>query len=257
MPITQFLSRWRDRAAWSDPHRKVLTLESFSKTEEDGGRDLLAAARRVSDPDLRGHIERHAADEMRHAELFRERARATRAELHLADPDSDRPDRPYDLSRGRRGLEQDAHGFFNAGLYDELGEVEYVAMLHVAESRAEQLFAHHRALVSDDPACAAMFEEILKDEKYHMAYTKRFLERWERQGRAGEVKRALRAARSSRALDAWKRLGVRSAAGFGRVVLWVSYWTFVVPFGLATRNRERATGFREPAVRANPLDGQA
>ena len=257
MPLTRFLAKRRDRAVWADPERKLLTLESFSRTEEDGGRDLVAAAKRVTDPDLRSNLERHAEDELRHAEMFRERARSVRAELHVADPSGARSDRPYDLSSKRPGLEQDAHGFFNAGLYDELGEVEYVAMLHVAESRAADLFAHHLQLVPDDPGTAQMFEDILKDEKYHMSYTLRFLERWEKEGRAGEVKRALRAARSSRALTSWKALGMRSASGFGRVTLWLSYWTFVAPFGLLAKRGARTTGFQEPKQLSDPLEGQA
>ncbi len=248
------------RGVWHDPTRTLRTLESFAATEEDGGKDLVAAARRTTDPDLRSHLERHAEDELRHAEMFRERAGALRAErVHRVETSAgERLDLPYDLARGRDG--QDAHGFFTAGLYDELGEVSYVAMLHVAEERAAEMFAEHLALTEGhDPATAAVFQAILKDEKYHVAYTGTFLDRWRKEGRADEVNRALKSARSSRAGAAWKAMGVRSAGGFGRAVMWLTYWTLFAPFALLGGRRAFAPpGWSAPAPNStDPLEGQA
>ena len=240
MPLARSLRRRRNRAVWRDPARTRRTLESFAATEEDGGRDLVAAARRASDPELALHLRRHARDELRHAELFRGRA----ARVVAPEAGEERPDRPYDLSRGRRAGELDAHGFLTAGLIDELGEVEYVAMLHVAEGRAADLFTLHAELCEHDPETRAIFEEILRDEKYHVAYTARFLDRWRAEGRAREVDRALRAARGSRLFGAWKRLGARSGAGFSRLVLRVLYWTVLAPFGLLAARRPGAAGGR-------------
>jgi rubrerythrin len=248
MDIARSFRRWQHRAVWGDPERRRLTLESFAVTEEDGGKDLVAAARRVTDAELRGHLERHARDEHRHAELFRRRA----GELVRTSAGSGLTDKAYDLSRGRRAGELDAHGFFNAGLYDELGEVEYVAMLHVAEKRAAELFAMHAALNDSDPETRAIFEEILRDEKYHVAYTGRFLDQWRAEGRAAEVERALRNARGSRALGAWKRLGARSGAGFGRALLYLLYWTLLAPFGLLARRQRDQAGWRAPRAGAEP-----
>ncbi len=249
-----------DSNVWHDPERSVRTLESFAATEEDGGKDLLAAAHRTSDPDLRQHLERHAQDELRHAEMFRERAGALRAErVQLKSvATGDELDRPYDLARGRDG--QDAHGFFTAGLYDELGEVAYVGMLHVAEQRAAEMFAEHLALTEGhDTATAAVFASILKDEKYHVAYTGTFLERWRKEGRSAEVRRALKSARASRSMSAWKALGLRSAGGFGRVCMWLTYWTLFAPFALLGRRRAfTEAAWSEPAgTQRDPLEGQA
>ncbi len=244
------------RALWSDPLRKIRTLDSFSKTEEDGGFDLCAAARCVADPELKRSLEVHAADERRHAELFRTRAnelRALTAELPAAQDTL----RAYDLARGRSSSEQDAHGFFTAGLCDELGEVAYVAMLHVAEQRAAALFADHHAAV-DDEKTRAIFAEILNDEKFHISYTGNFLKRWKREGRAGEVKAALRRAKGSRFIGAWKRFGARSAGSFGRVVLWILYWTLLLPFGLIARRRVAPVGWRARSmtIAVDPLRSQ-
>jgi rubrerythrin len=231
---------------WRDPLRKLRTLESFAETEEDGGRDLLSAAGKVLDPKLREHLLRHARDEERHAALFRRHAAELHARLALPARNALESDRAHDLARGR-GHEVDAHGFFRAGLCDELGEVAYVAMLHVAEQRAARIFGLHRDLVGDDPALRATFEEILVDEKYHVAYTQRFLEQWSRTGREHEVRRGSKSARTSRWIGAWKRLGVRSAAGFAHVLLFALYWTVLLPFGLLARVLPRAPALREIA----------
>jgi len=245
-PVLTF-ERIRYRAVWADPARKLRTLESFAETEEDGGKDLEVAARRVADPDLRAHLERHALDERRHAELFRDRAAAVRAAASLETRDALESDRAYDLSRGRKD-EVDAHGFFKAGLIDELGEVSYLAMIHVAEQKAARIFAFHHDLVGDDPELEAVFASILKDEKYHVAYTQRFLERWEREGRGREVKEGLRAARSSRFLGAWRRVGLRSGARFSQALLFLLYWTVLAPFGLVARTRRSGQAVVEPAA---------
>lgn len=234
------------RAPWANAVRKVKTLESFSRTEADGGRDILAAARRVADPDLKRNLERHAADELRHAELFHRRAaelRSLAAAAPLAEDDSERA---YDLSRGRPSSQVDAHGFFTAGRCDELGEVAYIAMLHVAERRAQAFFEEQRGLVADDPVTQAIFDDILRDEKFHAAYTAQFLKRWRKAGRGREVELGLRSARGERFLGAWKRFGARSAGTFGRVVLFVAYASVLVPFALLSRLGRGRPGWRAP-----------
>lgn len=243
MIFSGLLERARHRRVWSDPARKLRTLESFAATEEDGGRDLEVAARRASDPEVRGHLARHAADELRHAALFHGHAAELRGTFALAARDALEPDRAYDLARTRTH-EQDAHGFLRAALCEQQGEVAYVAMLHVAERRAAELFRIHRDLNRGDPALVATFDEILRDEKYHVAYTERLLERWRASGRGREVDAGLRLARGSRLVDAWRRLGVRSAKGFSHVVLWAAYWLLLWPFGLASR-----AGRLRPAVK--------
>jgi hypothetical protein len=248
MAFDSFLLAQKSRAVWADPVRKVLTLESFSRTEADGGADIGSAASKVSDEELRGHLLRHTDDELRHARLFATRAAELRQTVAVPpelehDADGDQ----YDLSRGRPATEVDAHGFFTAGLLDEMGEVAYVAMLYEAEKRAAKLFQVHSDLTRDDPPTAAVFDEILRDEQYHVAYTKAILDKWREQGRGREVDQALSAAKAGRAWSAWKRLGVRSAAGFSHVVLRVLYFTVLLPFGLVARRSKSFHGWDAPA----------
>jgi len=244
--LLKLATRWRSRASWSDPARKVKSLESFAQTEEDSGWDLLAAAKQISDPELREHMLRHAGDEARHARLFQTRAAELRAELPNNRAQGDAPDRPYDMSRGRRKGDVNAHGFFSAGLMGELGVVDYLTMLHVAEQRAADLFEVHRELNAGDPATVALFDSVLRDEKYHVAYTRRFLDRWTDEGRGGEVRRGLKAAKGSRLLAGWKRLGVRSGADSSRLLLFVLYWTALAPFGLLARLGRGGSGWQAP-----------
>jgi hypothetical protein len=242
------LLRARSRAVWADPARKLRTLEGFSRTEGDGARDIEAALRHVTDPQLRALMERHAADEARHAELFRVRAAQLRALGGGGAGLAADPEKLYDLSFHRdpeRG-EVDAHGFFTAGVFEERGEIAYVAMLHVAERRAAAIFRVHRDVLRDDPETSAIFDEILRDEQFHVAYTGKQLQRWRKAGRGREVRSALSEARGSRFVGAWKRAGARAGASFGRGLLTVLYSTVLAPFALLTRWRHERAGWHEP-----------
>ncbi|MBI3844677.1 MAG: ferritin-like domain-containing protein [Planctomycetes bacterium] len=254
MQLPKPFYRARCRAVWSDPVRKVRTLEGFSKTEGDGARDIETALRRVANAELRAHMKRHAADEARHAELFRRRAGELRSLAAAAPLSSTDPDKLYDLARGRPEVEVDSHGFFTAGVLDERGEVAYVAMLHVAERRAAQIFRVHRDLTRDDPETSEIFAEILRDEQFHVAYTGTWLRRWKKAGRGREVRAELSQARGSRFLGAWKRLGSRAGANFGRVLLFVFYVTVLVPFGLVARFRREPGGWHSPNASTSPRE---
>ncbi len=238
--------RWRE--LWSDPERAIRTLESFSQTEADGARDIRAAAERTADPWLKEHFLRHAADEQKHADLFRRRAR----ELRQAHPEVTlgEQEKRFDLAQSRSQNDVNAHGFLLAGLMDDLGEVPYVAMLHVAEQKAEALFRTQVAATADDPETRAIFEEILKDELYHVSYTKTALDQWKKAGRGREVTDALQNARGKRFLSAWKRFGIRAAGNFGRLLLIVCYWTVLLPFALIARLGKPRAEWKAPLFTA-------
>src|SRR5260370_16981096 len=61
------IHRW----IWRDSVRRAHKLLRFAETEADGGRDLVRAAEVTLDSLLRRLFLVHAADELRHAELFR------------------------------------------------------------------------------------------------------------------------------------------------------------------------------------------
>src|SRR5262249_55490061 len=60
---------------WSDVHRRARKPLTFGQTEENGARHISRAAELTPDPALRILYLRHAADEQRHAVLFRRRGR--------------------------------------------------------------------------------------------------------------------------------------------------------------------------------------
>lgn len=250
MVLRSWFEQRRYRKLWSDAHRSLLTLESFAETEEDGGRDLVAASRRITDPVILGHMQRHADDELRHARLFRERASELAQDQgrHLGAKSAELG-RAYDLSGKRAGGQVDAHGFYSAGILDELGEVPYIAMLHLAEKRAARIFTGHMtaARSAGDTRTSEVFAAILHDEHYHVAWTGKTLEGWCGQGRAAEVDRARRQVRRGRFMESWRSLGLRSAGKLAHLFLALAFWTILAPFGLLARSaRPASPGWREP-----------
>ncbi len=248
MNLRHWLEERRYAAVWRDSERSRATLLSFSRTERDGGRDLEAAAEKMQDPEALGHLIRHANDEARHADLFHQRwveLQGAGLPAGCAAPSrSSKASNPPSAKPGSDGV--NAHGFFPASLFDEMGEVGFLTMLHVAEKRAAHLFArHHRAATkAGDPQTAQIFESILRDEKYHVAWTGKVLERWRGEGRGAEVSRGLAQAGRGRMIGSWRRLGLRSAAGFTRMLLMLLYWTLLAPFGwIASRRVRPASGW--------------
>src|SRR5471030_637403 len=147
------------RWVWGDFDRRVRKLLAFAEVEGDGGRDILRAAEVTSDPLLRRLYLEHAIDELRHADLFRERGAAL---LQLRSTRS-------------KGLFNTSPLPGGHGLDDLAIEVEpdhrLLAFLHVAEKSAAGRFTIYRDMVDDDPSTRAIFDEILRDEVFHMNYT--------------------------------------------------------------------------------------
>jgi rubrerythrin len=217
------IHRW----VWADFDRRVRKLLAFAEVEGDGGRDILRAAEVTPDPLLRRLYLEHAIDELRHADLFRRRGaallrlRSTRG--HVRFNTSPLP--------GGHGLED----LSIEGVPDH----RLLAFLHVAEKAAAGRFAIYREVVADDPSTRAIFEEILRDEVFHMNYTYTQLARV----LPRSYRRQVWQARASRL---WKRyLGVAAAVAgvLGSVILTVLYFVLLAPFAWLAKRAAR----REPA----------
>jgi len=214
---------------WSDPDRRLRKLLTFAEVETDGGRDILRAAEVTPDPLLRRLYLEHAIDELHHGDLFRERGAA--------------------LLRARRGARQvllDGNPLPGGHGLDDLaveGEPDHrlLAFLHIAEKSAAGRFAVYRELVGDDPPTRQIFEEILRDEVFHMNYTYKQLTRVS----PDAYRRHVWSARAKRLWTRYLRVAAAIAGVFGNTMLRLIYFVVLPPFAwLAKRAaRREPTGF--------------
>jgi hypothetical protein len=216
------IHRW----VWSDLDRRVGKLLAFAEVETDGGRDILRAAEVTPDPLLRRLYLEHAIDELRHGDLFRQRGAA----LLRA-----RPARAKGLFNG--SPLPGGHGLDDLRIE---GEPDYrlLAFLHVAEKAAAGRFAIYREVVDDDPSTRAIFDEILRDEVFHMNYTYTQLARV----LPGSYVRQVWRARASRLWKRYLRVAAALASLLGNAILTIMYFILLPPFAWLAKRAER----REP-----------
>src|SRR5215470_9118529 len=182
---------------WGDMDRRVRKLLMFAEVETDGGRDILRAAELTPDPLLRRLYLEHAIDELRHGVMFRERGTAL---LRT------RPAKPRGLFDGTPL--PGGHGLDDLAIDGE-PDHRLLAFLHVAEKSAAGRFTVYREVVDDDPDTRAIFEQILRDEVFHMNYTYTQLARI----RPGSYKRQVWLARATRFWKRYLRIAASLQAG--------------------------------------------
>ncbi len=246
MIIAKFIFNARHRRAWSNPERKIQTLESFAQTEIDAGESILSALPYVDNPRLRKHLERHAKDELEHGYLFSAQAQKLRKLQPNSSSIYKKPDKLYNLSRFKTSTELNSHDFFSGENYEKLGEITYVAMLNIAEAKAEKVFSKHHQLLHDDPETFKIFERILKDERYHVSYTGKFLTEWTNQGKTKQVKKALSFAKKARLLNSIKRKSSKVGEKIGYLILYILYFTAIIPFAFASKISRTKKGWQYP-----------
>ena len=123
-------------------------------------------------------------------------------------------------------------------------------MLHLAEKQAAEDFAvHYRSTKDHDPMTAEVFREILRDEEYHVAYTRAQLQKWADEGKEKEVRKALRRMRWNRFKTTWVQVAQVIGNGIGTVMMTVTYFTLFLPFGLIGRLTRRRPGW-DPVKRS-------
>jgi hypothetical protein len=217
--MLQLLHRW----IWRDPERRAYKLLRFGETETDGGRDLVRAAELTSDPLLRRLYLVHAEDELRHGEMFRRRG----AELLRTLPPSSK--------RGFQAewLAPSGHGVDDLSV-DGCDDV-LLAFLHLSEKAAASRFTVYRDVLQDDSPTCAVFEEILRDEVFHMNYALTQLTRVSPQRHQQRLWRA----RLSRLWKAYLRLATAIAGLLGSLVLTIQYFIVLPPFAWLAKRAER------------------
>ncbi len=212
------------RWIWRNPERRVQKLLRFSETEIDGGRDILRAAEVTADPLLRRLYMVHAVDEHRHGVLFRRRAAALlRSSASLEAPKFQ-----------AEWLAPGGHGLDDLEVDEETDDT-LLAFLHVAEKSAASRFTVFRDVLQSDPATRAVFEEILRDEMFHMNYTLSQLLRVS----PARHRRQLWRARLSRLWKAYLRLATALAGLIGGLLLIIQYFVVLPPFAFLAKRAER------------------
>lgn len=214
------------RWVWADLDRRLRKLLTFADIETGGGRDILRAAEVTPDPLLRRLYLEHAIDELRHGDLFRERGTAL-----------------FRARRSHRAVHFSGNPLPGGHGLDDLeikGEPDHrlLAFLHVAEKSAAGRFAIYREMVDDDPPTREIFEQILRDEVFHMNYTYAQLTRV----RPDTYRRHVWHARAKRIWNRYLRVAAALAALIGNTVLTVVYFVLLPPFAWLARRAER----REP-----------
>jgi rubrerythrin len=211
------------RWVWQNPERRLRKLLCFAEVEGDGGRDILRAAEVTSDPLLRRLYLAHAIDELHHSDLFRDRGTAL---LRARLPGS------HALSKGRVPVD---HGLDDLRVEEE-SDNALLAFLHLAEKTAAGRFAIYREVVDDDPSTRAIFEEILRDEVFHMNYTYTQLARIAPR----QYRRQLWRTRASRLWKSYLRVATAIASVIGTLLLTIQYFILLPPFAwMAKRAAQR------------------
>jgi len=233
-PLLDRLMRPVHRWVWRDGDRRTRKLLTFGDVETDGGRDILRAAEVTPDPLLRRLYLEHAIDELHHGDLFRDRGTA----LLRARPNG------RDVLFGGNPL-PGGHGLDDLRIDGE-PDHRLLAFLHVAEKSAAGRFTIYREMVDDDPHTRAIFEEVLRDEVFHMNYTYQQLTRIAPQ----EYQRHVWHARGKRLWNRYLRVAAGIAGVAGTLMLTAVYFVVLPPFAWLARRAERreSTGWARAAA---------
>ena len=216
--LLRSIHRW----IWRNHDRRVRKLLAFADVETGGGRDIVRAAEVTPDPLLRRLYLEHAIDELHHGVLFRRRGAALfRARRAITDKTTTTP-----LPGG--------HGLDDLAITNEADD-RLLAFLHVAEKAAAGRFAIYREVVDDDPETRAIFEQILRDEVFHMNYTYTQLARISPRSYRRQVWRA----RASRLWKRYLRVVAALAGLIGSLILTIQYFVLLPPFAWFARRAAR------------------
>jgi rubrerythrin len=213
--------------AWRDDAKIASKLLGFSATETGSALDMWRAADLTGDPRLRRLFYRHGLDEARHALRFAEAARALTPGAAA---------RPFERSHARR---QD--------LFARYGLIAFTAFVWRSESKALRQFHVLAQHFRDRPALCALFTDIAKDERQHVAYSRQLLDEWCAAGQSRDVARALRRVARDEAWMAWRRAGRRIGDVVAKGLLAV-LWAVSLPLFAAIEraNPRRSTGWHAP-----------
>lgn len=223
--------------AWRGDAKIARRLAGFAATEAGSALDMLKAAEICGDEKYRRLFFRHALDEARHADMFQGMAKSLASDA------------------AQWGEYAQIHAT-RQNLLAQYGLVRFLAFVHVAETKAAQQFEQLRRRFANRPEIAELFAKVLRDEKFHVAYSRHLLDMLIAQGQGKEVRAALLKVRWAGAWQAWRRAGRRIGDVLSRGLLTLLYWVVVPPFALMQRLSERgeSAGWHEPPAPPRTID---
>lgn len=228
------LFRLISRIIWRRPGQGARKMAEFSHVEAGSGLDMLEATEACEDPILRKKYYLHAMDELKHAGMFRARAKAwSEREGGNRQAEAVLEDAAFIPAHGIRDAEP---------LYRQISELEFLAFVWLHERAGAAQFAVYAELMQGDAPSRAMFAEVARDERFHIAYSRAELERRAKAGAAWAVWRAVWAVRLRDLWQAWGRLAFRVGDFMSGLWLSLLYWAVVAPFALIARRSERLSG---------------
>lgn len=231
--IPFLLFRALSRLIWRIPGRDAMKMAEFSHVELGSGLDMLAATQAATDPLLRRKYFIHALDELKHSRMFRERAQILAVRAGTGD---------------RVGAVLEDAGFIsehgiNQGepLCKQLTEMQLLAFVWLHERQGAAQFSVYSELMGDDADSRVMFEEIARDERFHITYARAELER-RAQKTPWTVRQAVWWVRLRDVWQAWGRLSFKIGDIMSGFWLSLLYYIVLAPFALAAQKREKMVG---------------
>lgn len=224
--------------SWRIPGRPARFLAQFSQAERGSAYDMLAAAELTERREMRRKYLEHALDESAHSRVFRDRAQA----LGMGRKDSALIDIGYLHEHGIVGGQT---------LFERLGELDFLAFIHVAEGQALEQFEVYKRRGLVDPVTQTQLDQIRKDELFHMTYSGAELDGYRRAGRTTEVRRAIWGVHWRRVKEKWLAFSRRIGDVVSGVWLLLMYTFVVGPFRLLAR--PEAAGWQSRATKATDL----
>lgn len=219
------LARWLSPLAWRGPARTAQKLFEFAHAEQGSMLDMQLAAAATADPARAALYLRHAADEGRHAQIFTRRADELQKERGVPGLGTVRAD--------------------TVGLFETLGELDFLAFVHRGEARAcAQFEAYHAWFEAmGRERDRAVFAGVLVDEERHRDYTAELL--LQLGGSPHAVRRALRRATWREAWLRMRRAGRGLTSPLYSIAM-ITLYALLLPLALPLRLGKTASGWLRP-----------
>jgi hypothetical protein len=217
--------------SWRTNQGRARLMSYFAGTEHGAYLDVISAIEHTERRELRKTYLEHALDERKHARMFNQMSQR------------------LGLPRERAAI-MDVGALSDQGLVDgeslfeKLGEIEFLAFVHDAEKRAGEQFKVYLDSRYTDSETQIALSEIVRDEYFHISYSKSALERYAPENKNSLLRRtAIR-----RYKERWISIGHRIGIIVTRVWMCLLYFIIVAPFRIMAR--------KEPVgwVMSKPMD---